>query len=175
MTELRLREATDRDAAACAGIYAPFVRDTCISFETDPPDETEMARRIIDYTGTHAWLVAERGGAVIGYAYGSPHRAREAYRFSTEVSVYLHPAAHGAGVATALYTELFGRLDARGYRRAFAGVTMPNEPSERFHRSFGFETVGTFRRIGWKFDAWHDVLWLQRSIGADDAVPGEPG
>lgn len=166
----RVRDATAADAAACAAIYAPYVRDTCISFESEPPDAVEMALRIDDYARSHAWLVALTGNVVVGYAYASPHRAREAYRYSAEVSVYLDPSVQGGGVATALYRTLFERLGARGYRRAFAGITLPNEPSERFHRRFGFETVGTFRRVGWKHGEWRDVLWLQSDIGD----PGAP-
>lgn len=173
MTAVLIRDARPQDASACAEIYAPFVRDTCVSFEAEPPDVAEMARRIADYQRGHAWLVAERDGAVIGYAYGSPHRAREAYRFATEVSVYLHPSAHGRGLARTLYDELFARLAERGYRTACAGITMPNERSERFHRRFGFETVGVYRNIGWKFDAWHDVLWVQRPIGNLTGPPSE--
>lgn len=168
----RVRDATAADAAACAAIYAPYVRDTSISFESEPPDEAEIARRIDDYARSHAWLVALKDDVVVGYAYASPHRAREAYRYSAEVSVYLDPSVQGGGVATALYRTLFERLGARGYRRAFAGITLPNEPSERFHRRFGFETVGTFRRVGWKQGQWRDVLWLQSDIGDPGAPAG---
>lgn len=166
-----VRPASVADAAACAAIYAPYVRDTCISFEAEPPDAAEMAGRIAAYSASHAWLVAERDGAVIGYAYASPHRAREAYRFSCEVSVYLAPAAHGEGVAAALYDALLERLRERGYRQAFAGITLPNEPSERFHRRLGFEPVGIFRRVGWKFGQWRDVAWVQHGIGDPDLPP----
>lgn len=174
MADEPIRDATAADAAACAAIYAPYVTDTCISFELEPPSGAEMARRIADAQSRHAWLVAERDGKVLGYAYGGPHRARAAYRFAADVSVYLAGDARGAGVSRRLYEELFARLEQLGYRSLCAGITLPNERSERFHRSLGFEQVGVYRRVGWKFDAWRDTLWLQRPLGDPDAPPSEP-
>ncbi|GAB3580996.1 GNAT family N-acetyltransferase [Calidifontibacter terrae] len=165
-----IRDARPDDAAACAAIYAPYVRDTCISFEQTPPDEVELAARIAANQKAHAWLVAQEAGRVVGYAYGSPHRAREAYRFATDVSAYLDVEARGRGVGPALYGALLDRLADLGYRMACAGIALPNERSERFHRGMGFEEVGIYRRIGWKFDAWRDVLWLQRPLGDDPAA-----
>lgn len=168
-----IRDARPDDAAACAAIYAPYVRDTCISFELVAPDEAEMRGRIAANQEHHVWLVAEQDGQVVGYAYGSPHRSREAYRFATDVSAYVDGSARGQGLGPQLYRALFDRLTLLGYRMACAGVTLPNERSERFHRGMGFEQVGVYRRIGWKFDAWRDVLWLQRPLGDDpDAPPG---
>lgn len=152
------------DAAACAAIYAPYVRDTVITFELDPPSEAEMAARISRARKAHAWLVAEDGGQVVGYAYGGEYKSRAAYRFSCEVSVYVALGCHGGGVGSALYTELFARLAGRGFHMAVAGMTQPNEASGALHRKMGFEVIGTYRRIGWKHDDWHDVVWAQRSL-----------
>ncbi len=165
-----IRDATTDDATACAAIYAPYVRDTAISFETDPPTPDQMAERIALAQRTHAWLVLDDDG-VRGYAYGSLFKARAAYRFSCEVSVYLEPGRRRTGAGRALYGALFARLAERGYRMAVAGMTLPNDASVGLHRALGFELVGTYRRIGWKHGAWHDVMWMQREIG--DGTPGD--
>ncbi|WP_214407846.1 GNAT family N-acetyltransferase [Pseudonocardia lacus] len=169
-----IRAATTRDAEACAAIYAPYVTDTAISFESEPPTAADMAGRIAASVERFAWLVAEDGdGRVVGYAYGAPFQARPAYRWSCLVSVYLEPGRRRTGLGRALYAELLERLAARGYRVAVAGITLPNEASEGLHRAMGFEPVGTYRRIGWKFDAWHDVAYCQRTLGAVGDPPVE--
>ena len=121
-----------------------------------------MAERIAAAARTHAWLVYEIDGRVVGYAYGGPMKARAAYRWSCEVSVYLEPGLRRTGAGRALYEALFARLAERGYRTAVAGMTLPNPASEGLHRALGFEPVGTFRQVGWKHGAWHDVAWVQR-------------
>ena len=168
-----VRDATAADAASCAAIYAPYVRDTAISFETDAPTEAQMAERIATAQHEHAWLVADDDGVVIGYAYGSTFKARAAYRFSCEVSVYLDASRRRTGAGRALYEALFERLADRGYRTAVAGMTLPNAASVGLHTALGFEPVGTYRRIGWKYDRWHDVAWMQRPLGTDDGPPRE--
>jgi L-amino acid N-acyltransferase YncA len=164
----RIRDATADDAAACAAIYRPYVLDTAISFELDPPSPAEMADRITDTLRGHAWLVCEDGGRVVGYAYGGPHRTRAAYRWVCEVSVYLERSRRRTGAGRALYEALFDRLAERGLRTAVAGIAMPNDASVGMHRALGFDPVGTYRRIGWKHGAWHDVLWMQRALGGDE-------
>lgn len=161
---MRIREATARDAAACAAIYAPYVRDTAISFENEPPTAAEMAVRIDAAVATHAWLVIDDSRHVVGYAYGSPFRARDAYRRSCEVSAYIEPGHQGRGAGRALYTELLARLAARGYHTAVAGYTLPNPGSEALHRALEFEPVGVYRSIGFKFGVYHDVAWVQRML-----------
>lgn len=169
-----VRDATPADALACAAIYAPYVRDTAITFETIPPTAEEMARRIATAQAGHAWLVLEDGGEVVGYAYGGPYKQRAAYRWSCEVSVYLAGDRRRRGGGRTLYEALFDRLAARGYRMAVAGMTLPNEASVGLHRALGFEPVGTWRRIGWKHGVWHDVAWVQRSLGDASDPPAEP-
>jgi phosphinothricin acetyltransferase len=161
-----VRDASPTDAAACAAIYDPYVTGTAITFETEPPAPEEMARRIAAAVATHAWLVLTDGPRVVGYAYGGPFKERAAYRFECEVSVYLGHGVRRAGGGRALYAELLPRLAARGYRTAAAGMTLPNPASEGLHRASGFEPVGTFRRVGWKLGAWHDVAWMQRELGS---------
>ena len=162
------------DADACAAIYAPYVRDTAISFEVEPPTPAEMALRILDAQKAHAWLVLEEEGRVVGYAYGVPMKARPAYRWSCEVSIYLESGRRRTGGGRALYEALFERLTSRGYRTAIAGMTLPNDASVGMHAALGFEPIGTYRRIGWKHDRWHDVAWAQRPLAADDDPPQEP-
>ncbi|MGY1633534.1 GNAT family N-acetyltransferase [Geodermatophilus sp. SYSU D01186] len=168
-----VRDATVDDAAACAELYAPYVRDTAISFETEPPTTPEMATRITAALATHAWVVLEDGGRVAGYAYGAPFNARPAYRWSVSVSVYTEEGRRRPGAGRALYAALFDRLAARGYRMALAGIALPNDASTGLHRALGFEPVGTYRRVGWKHGRWHDVAWCQRPLGDVDA-DGEP-
>lgn len=172
--DLTIRDATAQDAAACAAIYAPFVRDTWVSFESDPPDVDEMARRIDTYQQRHAWLVAEVGGRVVGYAYATPYATRAAYRWSVETSVYLAPEARGRRLGRTLYEALFARLRRRGYRRVVTGVALPNDASLRLHASLGFREVGTFERIGWKLGGWRDVTRFQLDLVPETASTPTP-
>lgn len=153
-----------RDAAACAAIYRPHVTDGWTSFELDPPDEAEMARRIADYSLSHRWLVAEAEGAVIGYAYGSPHRTRAAYASSCDVAVYVAAGQARRGVGRALYGELLPLLKLRGSHAAFAGIALPNAASIALHEAAGFAPVGIYREVGWKMGGWRDVGWWQRLL-----------
>lgn len=164
--EPTIRNAAASDAAACAALYAPYVRDTAVSFETEPPAAEEMARRIAAAQIRHAWLVAEHDGAVAGYAYAGSWRSRAAYERTAETSIYLARSATGNGLGSALYTALLERLAQRGFRTAVAGMTLPNPASEALHSALGFEPVGVFRRVGWKHGAWHDVSWMQLDLPA---------
>jgi L-amino acid N-acyltransferase YncA len=169
---VRIRSADPAgDAAACANIYAPFVTDSAISFEDDPPSEPEMRGRIAALTARYPWLVAEDRGRVLGYAYASPHRDRAAYRWAADVAIYVAPEHQGRGVGRALYEALFELLGAQGVRMACAGITLPNEASVALHVRLGFQLVGSYRRIGWKLGAWHDVAWYQRPLATSAGDP----
>lgn len=161
------------DAEACAALYAPYVAGTAITFEYEPPSADEMARRIAGAQRTHAWLVHEDDGRVVGYAYAGPYKERAAYRWTTEVSVYLEQGRRRTGAGRALYEALFGRLVERGYRVAIAGITLPNPASEGLHRAMGFELVGVHPRIGWKLGRWHDLARMQKLLTDDDAPATE--
>lgn len=124
-----------------------------------------MAERI---RAAHEWLVAERDGRVVGYAYGAQHRARRAYDSTAEVSAYIDASAHRSGVGRELYLELFDRLRARGIRLLVAGITLPNEASVGFHQALGFTRVGVFNNIGFKLGEWWDVGWWQLDLGEPD-------
>lgn len=176
MSEPRIRDADPaRDAAACAAIYAPHVEGSAVSFEERAPDAAEMATRIERFAASHAWLVAEREGEVVGYAYAYPFQDRPAYRWTAGVSVYVADNERGRGVGRALYATLFERLRECGFRMAHAGITLPNEASVALHESFGFERIGVNREIGWKNGAWHDVGWYQLELApAGEGPPPEP-
>lgn len=163
------------DAAACAAIYAPHVEGSAVSFEERAPDAAEFAARIERTAATHPWLVAERGGEVVGYAYACPHKQRPAYRWAADVSVYVSIAHHGQGVGRELYEALFERLRAQRLRMACAGITLPNPASAALHERLGFAEIGVSRRIGWKQGAWRDVGWYQLELApASDEPPPEP-
>jgi L-amino acid N-acyltransferase YncA len=167
-----IRAAGADDAAACAAIYRPYVTDTAISFEQSPPSAEEMAGRIREAL---AWLVAEAGGEVIGYAYARPFAAREAYRWSCETSIYLAAGRGRSGVGRALYEALLARLAERGFRAVVAKMTLPNPASEGLHAAMGFRPVGVHRRIGYKNGAWHDVAITQLDLATGDAPPTGSG
>ncbi len=177
MANVLIRDADpDRDAGACAAIYGPFVGDTVISLEEIVPDAREFAERINRTSATHPWLVAEVDGVAVGFAYASRHRARASYRWAADVAVYLDPAHHRRGIGRALYGALFGLLERQGIQVACAGITLPNAASVALHETCGFEPVGVYRRIGWKFGEWRDVGWWQLQLApANDAAPAEPG
>jgi L-amino acid N-acyltransferase YncA len=159
-----LRLALPADGARIAEIYAPAVTKRTASFELVPPDGMEMARRISAVTARTPWLVLEENGRVLGYAYASPHRDRPAYQWSVEVSAYIDAAAHRAGHAKTLYTALLDILTAQGFANAYAAITLPNPASVGFHQAMGFEEIGIYRGIGYKFGSWHDVIWLYRPL-----------
>lgn len=134
-----------------------------ISFELEAPGEAEMARRIAEYGASHAWLVAEIGGGLAGYAYGSPHRTRAAYASSCDVAVYVDTARARQGIGRTLYVALLPLLAGR-YHAAFAGIALPNAASICLHEAMGFTPVGIYREVGWKMGGWRDVGWWQRLL-----------
>ncbi len=168
-----LRIAKPGDAAEIAAIYAPYVRETVISFEINPPDTDEMLRRITATLTTYPWLVAESEGRVVGYAYASQHRTREAYRWACDVAVYLSPEVQGQGLGSRLYTELLRILTAQGFRIAYGGIALPNAASVALHERLEFRHLGTYTQVGFKLGQWHDVGWWQRTLSSEEGVPQE--
>ena len=171
-----VRPASPKDAAACVAIYRPYVEDTAISWEIEVPSAEEMASRIASAQKAHEWLVLEHDGQVIGFAYGHALHRLPSYTWSTETGIYVSGDHHRAGGGRKLYTEVLRRLTERGYRRVFAGITQPNEASNDFHRAFGFQDAGLYRRVEWKHDRWHDVAWMQLDLigPADQDEPPDP-
>ena len=171
---VRIRFADESHAAAIADIYRPIVESTAISFETVPPGPEEMARRIVETTRDHPWLVCEVGGRVAGYAYATKHRVRSAYRWSVDTSVYVDEACRQGGVGRGLYASLFAILAAQGYFNAYAGIALPNAASVGLHEAVGFTKIGVYQRVGYKFGEWRDVGWWQLELRAHEASPAEP-
>ena len=171
---VRIRLETEGDAEAIAAIYRPIVESTAISFETTPPDRSEMARRISETLPAYPWLVCDIDGETVGYAYASKHRVRGAYRWSVDTSVYVADTSRKRGVGTGLYASLFAILAMQGYVNAYAGIALPNPGSVGLHESMGFEKIGVYRRVGYKLGEWHDVGWWQLALKEHEQSPREP-
>lgn len=172
-----IRLASETDALSVQAIYAPYVEGTAISFETETPTIDEMRERIRKSLRQFPWLVCEDAqGTPIGYTYASKHRERAAYQWSVDVTVYIAPHAHRSGVGRALYTSLFALLSLQGFYHAYAGITLPNESSVGLHTALGFQSVGVYQNVGYKFGKWHDVFWcgLQLQPLAETPVPPRP-
>ncbi len=170
---MKIRLATIEDSAWIAQIYAPYVTDSAVSFEAEPPDSAEIEERMMVGPGLYPWLAAEgeeRGLA--GYAYAAPFRSRHAYRFVVETSVYLRPEAQGRGIGRLLYAPLLGLLEAQGYTQAIAAIALPNDASVRLHEQLGFRHAGTYAQVGYKLGRWWDVSLWQRPLAL--AVDDQP-
>jgi phosphinothricin acetyltransferase len=150
-----------RDAAGCAAVYAPAILDGYASFEEVPPTADEMEARM---RASRSWFVAERDGAVAGYAYAGTFNERAGYRWTVSVAVYVDPRQQGRGVGRALYKTLFAALESLDLRWAMAGIALPNPASVALHESFGFRQVALYEQIGFKAGAWRDVAWYQRPL-----------
>jgi phosphinothricin acetyltransferase len=162
---MQIRTAHADDAQAIAAIYNPYILTTTISFEEEPVTDAAMAQRVADVqAGGLPWLVAEREGKLLGYAYATKWRVRHAYRFSVESSVYLAPEAARQGVGTALYAALLQQLAERGVHLVIGGVALPNDASVALHEKMGYEKVAHFREVGFKFGRWLDVGYWQRTL-----------
>ena len=143
---LTIRPASLTDAQAIQTIYAPYVEKTAITFENYP------------------YLVAEENGQVLGYAYASTYYARTAYDWTTELSIYLHEDARGRGLGSQLYDALEEELEKRGYLRFLACIAVPNEASIAMHEKRGYVQVAHFPKVGYKFEQWNDIVWMQKTI-----------
>jgi phosphinothricin acetyltransferase len=169
-----IRLASPDDGAAVAAIYHPYVADTVISFEVEPPTEDDMRSRIAAVLEKLPWLVYEDDGRVVGYAYASAHRAREAYQWSVDVAVYVAADQHRRGIGRRLYGELFPALRRLGYVNAYAGITLPNDKSVGLHEAMGFVRVGIYRSVGFKLGQWRDVGWWHLPLQDPPADPEPP-
>ena len=171
--EWSIRDAVTGDAAQILAIYAPYVTDTCVSFETEVPSVEEFTRRISEILKSYAYLVCEARGEIVGYAYAGSHRSRPAYRFSAEPSVYIKREYHRQGIGRALYQRLIARLRERGYYTLCAGVALPNEGSVGLHHAMGFRDIGVYHNIGYKLGEWRDTLWMEMPLRDYGAPPAE--
>ena len=173
MPTLTVRPSTAADLPAITSIYGHLVLHGTGTFELEAPDEAEMGRRRDDVLSKGLpWLVAERQGQLLGYAYANHFRPRRAYRFCLEDSIYLDPAAQRQGVGRTLLAELLAQCEARGARQMLAVIgDTANVGSIGVHRACGFEPAGLFKAAGWKFERWLDVILMQRSLGQGGTVP----
>ncbi len=175
---MNIRSAKPEDAAALLAIYAPYVRDTAITFEYDAPTEAAFARRMADTLKKYPYLVLEDGGEAVGYAYAGTFKARAAYDWAVETTIYLRPDAHGKGYGRALYTALEEELKRRHFLNAYACITWADQEDEyvthaspRFHERMGYRLCGTFRKCGYKFGRWYDMIWMEKHLGDHGANP----
>jgi L-amino acid N-acyltransferase YncA len=173
MSDVNIRAVAPGDIAAIARIYADAVRIGTATFEVEPPDETEMARRLRTLVaGDYPYLVAERSGAIAGYAYAGPYHLRPAYRWTVEDSVYLDPQFQGQGIGRLLLRELLADAEARGFRQMIALVgDSANAASIALHAAAGFQRVGTLQSVGFKHGRWLDVVVMQRPLGSANSSP----
>jgi phosphinothricin acetyltransferase len=161
----RIRLASIEDADACAAIYRQSVVGSATSFELDPPDAAELARRIERTLARTPWLIADIGGRVAGYAYAGRHREREAYSWTAESTVYVDEDFTGRGVGRALMSRLLAILRVQGFHLVVAGITLPNDASVGLHRALGFAPVGVYPAIGWKSGQWWSTGWFALELG----------
>ena len=172
---MKVRLAAADDAAAIASLYAPYVSASAVSFETEAPGADEMRSRIESGGELYPWFVAcGEDEAILGYAYACAFRARKAYRFSVETTVYVADGAHRRGIGGTLYSHLLPILEAQGFTQAIAAITLPNEGSVRLHEAHGFREAGVYRQVGWKLGEWRSVGLWQRQLAALSAMPEEP-
>jgi phosphinothricin acetyltransferase len=171
---MHIRLVQLKDAEAILDIYKPYITSTATTFETSVPAVEAFEERIKTNTEKYPWLVAEDEGKIIGYAYASKHRDREAYQWCVECSVYVLEQYHHSGIAKELYTKLFELLQRSGYVNVYAGVTLPNPKSVAFHTKMGFEPIGVYRDIGYKLGQWHDVAWMVKTINPHREDPPVP-
>lgn len=173
MSGVSIRPAEAGDIPGITRIYADAIEHGTASFETEPPSETEMARRQQALLSRdYPYLVAERAGMVAGYAYAGPYHARAAYRWSVENSIYVAPEFHRRGIGRLLLTRLIAEAEARGFRQLIAVISDPAQgASVALHAAAGFALIGTLRSVGFKHGRWLDVALMQRALGNADATP----
>lgn len=159
-----IRNATENDAAAVAAIYNPYITDVLTSFERDPLTVEAMAARMAGIMARYPWLVYERDGELLGYAYATRWKERHAYRYCAETCIYLHREAPGQGIGSALYAELLPRLPDHGIQVAIGCIALPNDASVALHEKFGYRKVGHFPKVGFKFGQWIDVGYWQKVL-----------
>ncbi|HFI0633213.1 TPA: N-acetyltransferase family protein [Streptococcus suis] len=164
---IEIRSARLEDAADLVAIYAPYVEKTAITFETQVPTVSEFASRIEKTFGKFPYLVAVEEGKLLGYAYASTYYARAAYDWTVELSVYIQQEARGKGIGSMLYDALEEELTVRGFKNFLACIALPNPASLALHEKRGYEQVAHFKKVGYKFETWHDIVWLQKSLVGD--------
>lgn len=171
---MQVRLATPGDAEALLAIYAPFITDTSLTFETEVPDTTVFAERIRSYLENWPWLVCEIDGKIAGYAYASRYRERAGYQWCVECSVYIDASFQRRGIGRRLYKVLFELLARQGYRNVYAVINLPNDPSVKLHEDCGFSWFANYENVGYKLGKWKTVGWWQLIINPYSSEPLPP-
>jgi L-amino acid N-acyltransferase YncA len=172
MYEFRL--CNRADAIAVRDIFKYYIEETAITFELTLPSVNDFELRIDTIMEQFPWIVVTKNEQIVGLAYGAKHRVRQAYQWCTEMSVYILPDFQKEGLASRLYQGLLMLLSEQGFYNAYAGVTLPNDKSLKFHQKLGFTEIARYNSIGWKLGKWHDVVWLQKTIKAYTDEPLVP-
>ena len=162
--DFTVRSVSLEDAKALLAIYAPYVTDTAITFEYDVPSLSEFQERIHSISSRYPYLAACQGEEIIGYAYASSFKGRKAYDWSVETSIYVKRDSHGQGIGSRLYGDLERCLKKQNICNLCACITYPNPESIAFHEKHGYTTVAHFHKSGYKFDTWHDIIWMEKFI-----------
>ena len=159
-----IRPATPEDAAEMLALYTPYVLETTVTSEYDPPSLEEFEGRIRTFSAKMPWLCCELDGEIVGYGYASPHRTRAGYQWSCETSIYTKMGFQRLGIATALYKSLFELLTYQGYYSIYVGITSPNPKSMKFHMAMGFSRMGAYQSSMYKFGRRRDVIWMGKTL-----------
>ena len=171
---MAIRMANRQDIPQILEIYAPYVKNTAISFEYEIPSLEAFTQRFLDVTTQFPWLVWEEKGKILGYAYGSLPFARAAFQWSAEASIYLCPEACGKGIGKKLYAALEQLLQKQGYKKVYAIITTANEGSIAFHQAVGYRHTATMPDCGYKLGAWHGIVWMEKNLNSWDIPPQPP-
>ncbi|MGT2755560.1 GNAT family N-acetyltransferase [Streptococcus ovuberis] len=161
---MTIRPASPTDTKALLDIYAHYIKKTAITFEYEVPTVENFSERIRNIQERFPYLVFEENGHVLGYAYASPYKERAAYDWTVELSIYIHPKARQKGIGQALYQTLEEALHQQNIVNLLACISLPNEASIHFHEKQGFREVAHFKEVGFKFNRWHDIIWMQKRI-----------
>lgn len=171
MQQVMIRNALPEDANALLAIYTPYVLNTPITFEVDVPASSDFKERIHSISSKYPYFVAILDKKIVGYAYATAFKGRAAYDWSVETSIYVDESFQGNGIGHVLYAALENALKKQHVRNVCACIVYPNPPSIAFHESFGYQTVAHFHKSGYKFDTWHDMIWMEKFINKHSAHP----
>ncbi len=174
LKDIKIRLATIEDSDSLLAIYAPYIANTAITFEYQIPSKMEFRERVANIRKEYPWLVCEINNQIVGYAYASRFREREAYKWSVSLSIYINQNYHGKGIGKALYYALLELLKLQGYYNAYVTITLPNIKSESFHEAIGFKEIGVYHKAGYKLGAWHDIKGYELKINEHIQSPVEP-
>ena len=167
----KIRTVQLSDAEAILQVYAPFITDTCISFEYVVPSMEEFSQRIASISAEYPYIVLEEDGEIVGYAYSHRYLERVAYSWDVEVTIYLAPKVQGKGLGVILYDALEKLMALQNIKNLYSCITGDNVHSIEMHRSMGYEVIGTVPKAGFKHDRWLDVVWMAKTIGEKENAP----